>query len=126
METIYSMHPVSLTHTFGKVLDGYMVNLSLADMHLHIDQYQFGNLKGRSTTHYMVFLLDAILKGLEQRDTVAQMCVIDFKKAFDHMDHSVAVTHLYHLGCQTSLLPFITSFLSGRQQCTRYNRKTST
>lgn len=51
----------------------------------------------------MVFLLDAILKTLEQRDTVAQICLIDFKEAFDNIDPSVAVTQLYHFGCLTSL-----------------------
>lgn len=78
------------------------------------------------TTQYMVFLLDAILKGLEQRNTVAQMCLIDFKKAFDNVDHSVAVTQLYNLGCRTSFLPFISSFLTGKQQHTKYKDKTST
>ena len=124
--SLSQLRPVSLTHTFGKMLEGHVASVALADMRPHIDQYQFGNLKGRSTTMYMVFLLDTILKGLEQRDTVAQMCLIDFKKAFDNVDHSVAVTQLYHLGCRTSLLPFITSFLTGRQQCTRYSHATST
>ena len=74
---------------------------------------------------YMVFLLDAILKALEQRDMVARMCLIDFKKAFNNGDYGTAVTQLYHLGCQTSLLPIITSFLTGKQQCTKYSGQTS-
>ncbi|KAK8371864.1 hypothetical protein O3P69_011851 [Scylla paramamosain] len=111
-----------LSHT----LSGRVAHVALTDMRPHIDEHQFGNLKGRSTTQYMVFLLDAILKGLEQRNTVAQMCLIDFKKAFDNVDHSVAVTQLYNLGCRTSFLPFISSFLTGRQQRTKYKDKTST
>ncbi|KAK8371871.1 hypothetical protein O3P69_011858 [Scylla paramamosain] len=86
------LRPVSLTHTFGKVVEGRVADVALTDKRPHIDGHQFGNLKGRSTTQYMVFLLDAILKGLEQRNTVAQMCLIDFKKAFDNVDHGVAVT----------------------------------
>ncbi len=120
------LRPVSLTHTFGKVVEGRVADVALTDKRPHIDEHQFGNLKGRSTTQYMVFLLDAILKGLEQRNTVAQMCLIDFKKAFDNVDHSVAVTQLYNFGCRTSFLPFISSFLTGRQQRTKYKDKTST
>ncbi|KAK8373198.1 hypothetical protein O3P69_012443 [Scylla paramamosain] len=120
------LRPVSLTHTFGKVVEGRVADVALTDKRPHIDGHQFGNLKGRSTTQYMVFLLDAILKGLEQRNTVAQMCLIDFKNAFDNVDHSVAVTQLYNFGCRTSFLPFISSFLTGRQQRTKYKDKTST
>ncbi|KAK8378976.1 hypothetical protein O3P69_009602 [Scylla paramamosain] len=54
----------------------------------------------------MVFLLDAVVKALEQRNTVAQMCLIDFKKTFDNIDHSTAVTRV--------------------QQCTKYKGQTST
>ncbi|KAK8372815.1 hypothetical protein O3P69_017351 [Scylla paramamosain] len=83
------LRPVSLTHTFEGG-EGRVADVALTDKRPHIDGHQFGNLKGRSTTQYMVFLLDAILKGLEQRNTVAQMCLIDFKNAFDNVDHSVA------------------------------------
>ena len=116
---------MALTNTFGKTLEGHVAGLALTDMQHQIDHQQFGNLKGRSTTLYMVYLIDAILKCLEQRDTVAQLCLIDFKKAFDNVDHSVAVAQLYHLGCRTSLLPFITSFLTDRQQCTQYSGEIS-
>ncbi|KAK8372910.1 hypothetical protein O3P69_016156 [Scylla paramamosain] len=125
-------NPTSLTNKFDELSvvvkqeDPDIIAITLTDMRPHIEEHQFGNLKGRSTTQYMVFLLDAILKGLEQRNTVAQMCLIDFKKAFDNVDHSVAVTQLYNLGCRTSFLPFISSFLTGRQQRTKYKDKTST
>lgn len=35
---------------------------------------------------------------LEQKDTVSQVCVSDFKLAFDVTDRSVEVTYLRHLG----------------------------
>ncbi|XP_050709907.1 uncharacterized protein LOC126994647 [Eriocheir sinensis] len=82
------MNDLEESDTLGKTLEGHAANLVLADILHKIDHQQFGNLKGRSTTLYMVYLLDAILKGLEQRDTVAHLCLIDFKKAFDNVDHS--------------------------------------
>lgn len=57
--------PVALTHTFGKLLEGNVASLSLADMRHLIDHQQLDNLKGHSTTLYMVCLLDAVLKALE-------------------------------------------------------------
>ncbi|XP_042887622.1 uncharacterized protein LOC122263307 [Penaeus japonicus] len=44
----------------------------------------------------------------------------DFKKAFDFVDHTVAVRELYLLGCRPHLLAFVTSFLSDRRHRVRY------
>lgn len=69
----------------------------------------------------MIFLLNAILKY----DTVAQMCLIDFKKAFIHVEHSTVVIQLCLLECRRLVLSFIVFFLKGREQCTGYNGQTS-
>ena len=36
------------------------------------------------------------------------------------MNHTIAVTELLAMGCRASILPFVTSFLSGRQHRVRY------
>ena len=42
------------------------------------------------------------------------------KKAFDYVDHHVAVADLLSMGCRASIMPFVISFLTGRQHRVRY------
>ena len=59
-------------------------------------------------------------RGLEERQNIAALILIDFKKAFDYVDHHVAVADLISMGCRASIMPFVISFLTGRQHRVRY------
>ena len=45
---------------------------------------------------------------------------MDFKKAFDYVDHNIAIAELMSMGCRASLVPFTTSFLTARRHRVRY------
>ena len=50
---------VSLTQDLGKVLEGIVTRVMLtllSDIRGSIDERQYGNLKGRSTSHYLIYL----------------------------------------------------------------------
>ena len=106
------LRPVSLTPDFGKILEGMVAELLLEDIRDQLDPKQYGNLKGKSTTHYLIYLLDFILKGLETPQTMGALIMIDFKKAFDLIDHSVAINELHTMGCRPSILAFVADFLT--------------
>ncbi|XP_042875153.1 uncharacterized protein LOC122255263 [Penaeus japonicus] len=114
------LRPLSLTPDFGKILEGFVAQLVLQDIRPNLDPEQYGNLKGKSPTHYMTSLLNTILKALDKPKKIAQIVLIDFKKAFDFVDHTVAIRELYLLGCRPHLLAFVTSFLSDRRHRVRY------
>ena len=90
------------------------------DIKDNIDPNQFGNLRGSSTSHYMVKLLDFVMKGIDQRDNLALITLIDFKKAFDLVDHSIGVRELFVFGCRPELLPVVCSFLQDRKHRVLY------
>ena len=73
-----------------------------------------------STSHYLIKLLDFVLKGIDQRDNLAVISLIDFKKAFDLVDHSVAIRELFVLGCRPELIPVIISFLQDQRHRVLY------
>ncbi|XP_063611106.1 uncharacterized protein LOC134784854 [Penaeus indicus] len=50
------LRPLSLTPDFGKILEGFVAQLVL----------QYGNLKGKSPSHYMTSFLNTILKALDK------------------------------------------------------------
>ena len=117
---------MSLTPDLGKILEGFIAKTILGDIRPNIDDRQYGNLKGSSSAHYLIFLLDEVLKGLEEKDTMASLILVDFKKAFDYVDHTTAVGDLISMGCRSSIVPFIIDFLSGREHRVRYGDATST
>ena len=59
------LRPLSLLPDFGKMIEGFVADLILEDIRPNLDPLQYGNLKGKSTSHYLVHLMNTILKGLD-------------------------------------------------------------
>ena len=57
---------------------------------------------------------------MEARHNIAALILVDFKKAFDYVDHNVVIPELLSMGCRASILPFIADFLTGRQHRVGY------
>ena len=70
-------------------------------------------------------MLDTIHKGLDIPGNVVNMCAIDFSKAFDRINHTVAIDKLIQLGVDRSILPVICSFLTNRSQTVQFCGATS-
>ena len=49
--TIDTLRPISLTCIFSKVFEEFVVEWILSDIQSFIDKFQFGSLKGSSTSH---------------------------------------------------------------------------
>ena len=54
------LRPVSLTDCSAKIGEGFVTNWVLEDIQDKIDPQQFGNIKGISTSHYLVSLLHSL------------------------------------------------------------------
>ena len=119
------LRPVSLTPDLGKILEGFVARVMLSDIRPNIDRRQYGNLKGKSTCHYLIYLLDEIYRGLDQLHNIASLILIDFKKAFDYVNHNVAIADLLKCGCRPSIIPFVINFLSDRRHRVLYQGETT-
>ena len=58
---------------------------------------------GHSTVHYLVALLDTILKHLENNEAYVDALFADIVKAIDSLDHNVVVEEAKAMGA----LPFV-------------------
>eukprot|EP00057_Strongylocentrotus_purpuratus_P023181 XP_011677655.1 PREDICTED: RNA-directed DNA polymerase from mobile element jockey-like [Strongylocentrotus purpuratus] len=124
--TIDKLRPISLTDHFAKLAELYVYRWVLADICQGIDKQQFGNRQGVSTTHYLVDLLHFLHSNADKPQTVSTMVITDFTKAFDLVNHNIAVSKLHLMGTRPALLPWICSFLHQRVQVTRYHGVLST
>ena len=108
--------PISLTSCLSKVLQDFVVTWLIDDVKDKIDPYQFGCLKGTSTTYCLLDMIPTWLTHLDPPGRHLRLCFLDFSKAFDRIGYNVLIEKLLDLGVRTSLIPWIISFLSNRRQ----------
>ena len=75
------LRPVSLTDHFSKVAESFVTDWVMDDIEPQIDHGQFGSRKERSTTHYLVKLVDFILKHLERFKSMSRITVVTTRLA---------------------------------------------
>ena len=93
------LRPVSLTDCFAKISEGFVVNWIHDDIEHKIDINQYGDVKGVSTSHYLVSLMHFLHSGAEVPKNVGTVVLTDFSKAFDlthvhvYSDRSERIAH---------------------------------
>ena len=112
---------ISLTPTLSKIQEDFAVKWLYEDIGKKIDLRQFGSIKGSSTSLCLVDLLHNWLKSLDKPGHYLYVCLLDFSKAFDRIDHTILVRKLINLGVHPVLISWICSFLSKRQQAVKIN-----
>lgn len=110
--------PISLTSCLSKVLEDFAVNWLIDDVKGKIDPYQFGCLKGTSTTYCLLDMIHSWLSHLDSCSNGKHIRInfLDFSKAFDRIGYNILIEKLLDLGVRRSLIPWIINFLSDRKQ----------
>ncbi|XP_072037054.1 uncharacterized protein [Amphiura filiformis] len=119
------LRPISLTDCFSKISEGFITDWVLEDIQEKIDPQQYGNIKGISTSHYLVSLLHSIHQGADKVNNIGTVVLTDFSKAFDMIDHNILISKFIRLGVRRSIVPWLCDFVSNRVQCVRYNQTLS-
>lgn len=114
--------PISILPLFSKVLERIMYNriVKFINKHKLLYKYQFGFRKDHSTYMALIILIDKITAALDNGDFTITV-LIDFRKAFDTVDHSILLNKLYHYGIRGIAFEWMKSYLSNRQQQVSYN-----
>ena len=76
---------------------------------------QFGFHKANSTEHAIIELVDQICASLNKNKFTVGI-FIDLSKAFDTLDHKIALEKLTHYGIKGKNLTWFKSYLSKRKQ----------
>ena len=76
---------------------------------------QFGFRAGRSTTHAIINQLQYIYDELDTGNVVLSL-FLDFKKAFDSVDHDILISKMEHYGVRGAPRAWFESYLSDRKQ----------
>ncbi|XP_071948788.1 uncharacterized protein [Antedon mediterranea] len=63
--TCNDLRPISLTPLLARTFETFLVNWIIEDISVKLDSRQFGSRKGASTTHYLISLIDSVLKDTD-------------------------------------------------------------
>ena len=118
--------PVSLLPFFSKVFERLMYDrlIDFIEKHHLLYQFQFGFRKDHSTFMALVILLEKITEALD--NSQFGICIlVDFRKAFDTVEHNILLEKLYHYGIRGNAVQWFNSYLSNRYQYVNYNNTSS-
>ncbi|XP_033095921.1 uncharacterized protein LOC117100361 [Anneissia japonica] len=118
--SINKLRPISLTSTLAKIAEKRVSRFVIDTINPFINQQQYGNQKGVSTTHCLIDVYNFLMSNCEKRGSICTLVLTDFTKAFDLIDHRIAFNCLYNVGISPSILQWVVDFLSNRKQRCKY------
>ena len=119
---IGDLRPIALTPLPGKLIERFVHTQIM----LHLDNNQIlnniqnGFRKNHSTTD-TIFKFTTELQNNKNSKLNTIALYIDFKKAFDTVNHNILLDKLYNLKITNTVLHWIKSYLTNRTQITQLN-----
>ena len=97
-DDINNYRPISILPLFSKIFERIMYNqlYNFLEKYEILNPDQFGFRKNRSTIEAVLNQLEYIYTNLDQKKTVISI-FLDFKKAFDCIDHKILLRKLFFL-----------------------------
>jgi hypothetical protein len=81
-----------------------------------IDKRQYGSLKRSSTTHALLSFFHHLLSRSDEPKNVIRIFLLDFAKAFDHIDHKMLLRKLSSVEVPPIIISWIKNFLTEREE----------
>ena len=119
---LVNYRPVSILPVLSKLFERLMYDRLfrfIEEMEL-LYYLQFGFRKFHSTSLALMFLVDKISKAVQQGDYVLGV-FIDFRKAFDTVNHQILLSKLWCYGIRGNTYKWLESYLDKRSQYVTYN-----
>ena len=113
---------VSITNRNSLMVESFIIEKALKPVLLsHIDPGQFGLIPGSSTTFALISMFHHWLHATDGTVGTVRTALLDFRKAFDLVDHNILVGKLRTLGVKPTAINWIIDFLRDRKQTVKLN-----
>lgn len=109
--------PISLLPTLSKIYEKALYNriVKFLSKFSILSPNQYGFMKGLSTECAVLKMVEYLYEALNAK-TITLNVFIDFRKAFDLVDHGILLQKLQAYGFRGPILSVLTSYLSERKQ----------
>ncbi|MCU7801208.1 MAG: reverse transcriptase family protein, partial [gamma proteobacterium symbiont of Lucinoma myriamae] len=121
-DEVDNYRPISILPTLSKLIEKWVNIKFTAFLNLYelLHQRQSGFREGHSTESALTLMIDTWLKAIN--DGLFVGCVmVDFRKAFDMVDHKILLKKLSLYKCSDLCLSWFDSYLSNRSQTVSVN-----
>lgn len=118
------LRPISLTSVLSKILESFVSDWLWDFVKDKLHQNQFGGVKNSSTAHALTKMLHDWHEAVHNNNSV-RLLLVDYKKAFDLVDHNVLLAKLNDLDVPNFIINWIGAFLSDRKIRVRINNELS-
>ena len=121
------LRPISILPLPGRLLEKIINSRMQAFLEKtkYFEDNQFGFRRNKSTTQALAALMDKILLGMDGGEYSVTL-FLDFKKAFDTVDHKVLIWKIQRAGFGPNTQRLLLNYLTGRKQLTKVNHISST
>ena len=116
-EDFADLRNISCTLFISKVFEHFLLRHIKEEIELKPNQY--GGVKGCSTTHMIIDILQEICDNAEDYRSATILCAIDYAKAFNRMSYQHCLEAFRKKGSSTPVLRLIASFLTNRTMTVR-------
>ena len=90
------LRPISLTSTLSKIAEACVIQREIKPTLLKvIDPKQFGFIPDSCTTFSLISMLHNWLEATNGTGSCVRIALLDYKKAFDLVDHSILIGKRY-------------------------------
>ena len=110
------LRPISLTPTLAKICERFIAEWLMKLIIDKIDKRQYGSLKRSSKTHAILSFIHHLLSRSHEPKNVIRILLLDFAKAFDHIDHKILLRKLSSMEVPPIIISWIKNFLTEREQ----------
>ena len=109
--------PMSLLPSFNKVFEKILLKrmTKFCNKYQSLSKSQYGFRQKHSCTYAIAHITELIRQAFDKKST-SQACVLDLKKAFDYLDHSILLRKVYNLGFRGPIFELLESYLRSRCQ----------
>ena len=114
--------PISILSPFSKVYERHIYNnlISFIEKYNILHQFQYGFRRNSSTEDALAHIHEYLAQNMDQNNITCAI-FIDFRKAFDTVDHDILITKLAHYGIRGKTSKLLTNYLTNRIQSTIAN-----
>ena len=117
---IKNYRPIALLCSISKVLERLVFMHDASFVSNSIANCQFGFVKGRSSQQQLLIMLNKIHSNLDNK-VRSDVVYLDFRKAFDSVDHNILLCKLHSLGIDGLLFSWFEAYLEDRRQFVSVN-----
>ena len=124
-KNVSKLRKISGLINFSKITEKMIGDLMLKDMKKGRDSSQYGNEKGVSVNHYLIKMIDEILRSVDKNsvyEKFATFCtMVDWKQAFDRQCPKLGIESFIRNGVRKALIPLLINYFQNRKMVVKWH-----